>query len=437
MAIVRLPEQKTLGAASRAISADLSSSQIWRVCGAQVLIALSVATAAMLTGCGASAGPSSSVRPVAVAEKGDLAVASSPIPGDPRNQQLANLARERATDAFSPDFLLGPGDSLEISAADVKELADREVSISPDGNIALPVIGVVHVAGLSEEQATRRLRERLARYVKDAELDVTLKKYHEQQVAVVGMVRKPGLYIVRTKSESILDMLERAGGTTVDASTRIVFVPSNGSDKNAAAALAATNQDTERVMPAANSERDNNLDGASKDESEHSGPSGPTAAVQTHGSAPSTAIGFIPRGGSDPITIGLDFVRRDKQLDVPVRPGDVILVPAAGEVMVQGWVQTPGAYKITPGMTALAAITAAGGAMFSSSASVLRTGDSGGKVAYSLDLSKIQNGQDADLPVESGDIVVVQRSVLGAAPYAFYEIFTHFGTGLVMSGAAL
>ena len=40
------------------------------------------------------------------------------------------------------------------------------------------------------------------------------------------------------------------------------------------------------------------------------------------------------------------------------RAGDVIIVPAAGDVTVQGWVEKPGAYSISPGLTVLGAIAA-------------------------------------------------------------------------------
>ena len=36
-------------------------------------------------------------------------------------------------------------------------------------------------------------------------------------------------------------------------------------------------------------------------------------------------------------------------LSMPARPGDVIFVPEAGEVMVQGWVQNPGTTRLHPG----------------------------------------------------------------------------------------
>src|SRR6185312_2584433 len=60
-------------------------------------------------------------------------------------------------------------------------------------------------------------------------------------------------------------------------------------------------------------------------------------------------------------------------LNMPARPGDVLLIPAAGTVTVVGWVRNPGSFAISPGMTVLAAISAAGGALFSWHAEVLRT----------------------------------------------------------------
>jgi polysaccharide export outer membrane protein len=117
-------------------------------------------------------------------------------------------------------------------------------------------------------------------------------------------------------------------------------------------------------------------------------------------------------------------------MEVPARPGDVIVVPLAGEVTVQGWVERAGSFRVTPKMTVLNAIAAAGGAQFSSSATLLRQEPNGGKQALALDLSKIKGGEQSDLPVEGGDVIVVERSVLGALPYAASFIVQHVGLGL-------
>jgi len=128
--------------------------------------------------------------------------------------------------------------------------------------------------------------------------------------------------------------------------------------------------------------------------------------------------------------IDLTAVSHESHLDVPVRPGDVIIVPAAGQVMVKGWVQNPGAYRIVPGMTVLAAVTAAGGEMFSSSAEILRSSENGQKTETPLNLAKVQKGEEPDITVQSGDVVIVQRSVAGAVPYAVYQVFNKFSTGV-------
>jgi protein involved in polysaccharide export with SLBB domain len=120
----------------------------------------------------------------------------------------------------------------------------------------------------------------------------------------------------------------------------------------------------------------------------------------------------------------------EKYLALPARSGDVIIVPAAGQVTVQGWVDKPGLFKITPGMTAMGAVGAAGGALFSSSVTLLRTQDNGAKVDIPLDLSKIKSGSEPDMPVQGGDVVIVERSAAGAVPYSVYFIVSHIGFGL-------
>jgi polysaccharide export outer membrane protein len=117
---------------------------------------------------------------------------------------------------------------------------------------------------------------------------------------------------------------------------------------------------------------------------------------------------------------------------MPARPGDVLVVPVAGEVMVQGWVQNPGAFAITPGLTILGAVSAAGGPVFSWWAELLRTDQAGGKTITHYSLSQLQSGEAADPLVQSGDIIVVEKTLVGAVPYAFYEVFMHFGTGVAL-----
>jgi hypothetical protein len=135
------------------------------------------------------------------------------------------------------------------------------------------------------------------------------------------------------------------------------------------------------------------------------------------------------RLGGEQLVIDLSKPSR-RYMQIPARPGDVVLVPLAGEVTVQGWVEKPGSFKVTTGMTVMNAIAAAGGPQFTSSATLLREQPNGGKHSLALDLSKVKSGDQPDLPVEGGDVIVVERSVVGALPYTLYFLVQHVGLGL-------
>ena len=83
-------------------------------------------------------------------------------------------------------------------------------------------------------------------------------------------------------------------------------------------------------------------------------------------------------------------------------------------------------------MTVVSAVAAAGGELFSEKAEVLRTDSGGIRRAIRLDLTQVKAGTEPDVAVQEGDVVVVMRSPVGAVPYAFYEIFTKFGTGMYL-----
>src|SRR5207248_8475449 len=97
------------------------------------------------------------------------------------------------------------------------------------------------------------------------------------------------------------------------------------------------------------------------------------------------------------VIIDLSHASNQRYLALPARAGDVIIVPAAGEVTVQGWVDKPGAFKITPGMTSVGAVAAAGGALFTSTATLLRQEDDGRENSIQLNLTDIKRGIEPDV----------------------------------------
>jgi polysaccharide biosynthesis/export protein len=361
----------------------------------------------------------------------NLAGPSSDAEENPADsQRLEQLRLSRAHDAFSPDFSIGPGDLLRVSVPGVDELKDYGVSVSADDTITLPVADEIHIAGLSHEGVRQAIRSALERYVKDPEVEVFVKEYQSRQVAIIGMVQKPGLYTLNSRTDSVLDMVSRAGGMTESAGNNVILVPASADrgPSNAklfeTAALEFPQSAAVTQSAVVTGEHYADASPAEKPDKVEPFKAGARGLTQT------LPIPLLAE--AHPITISLGDADAPSPLAIPARPGDVIIVPSAGEVMVQGWVQNPGAFRITPGMTVLGAVTAAGGQLFSSSAEVLRTGAKGGKTALQVNLARVERREESDLPVRSGDVVIVNRSVTGAVPYLLYELFTRFGTGMYL-----
>jgi polysaccharide biosynthesis/export protein len=348
-------------------------------------------------------------------------------PGD--SQRLEQLRLDRAHDAFSPDFLIGPGDLLRVSVPGVDELKDYEVRVSPDSTITLPVTDEIHIAGLGQEGVRQAIRTALERYVKDPEVEVFVKEYRSRQVAIIGMVQKPGLYTLNSRTDSVLDMVSRAGGMTENAGNNVILVPASADHATSARLFETAAFEVPQAAAVTQSAAITNDQYADASPTEKPDKVEP---LKADGRGPAQTLPIPLLAQAHPITISLGDTDAPSPLAIPARPGDVIIVPPAGEVMVQGWVQNPGAFRITPGMTVLGAVTAAGGQLFSSSAEVLRSAARGGKTALEVNLARVERREEPDLPVRSGDVVIVNRSVTGAVPYLLYGLFTRFGTGMYL-----
>jgi len=361
--------------------------------------------------------------PVQPSSPGGLVASEQSSAATANVRRLGQILAQRDRDGFGAGsaFALGPGDVLEISAP-LEEFEHREVRVSPEDTIALPMIGEVDVRGMTERGLTDELRRRLSKYMHDPPVVLFVKSYGSREVAVTGAVEKPGLYTLKSGSDSLMEMIGRAGGITSEASPTLIFAPAEADANPAGAAFltAASSNRAGQDTPVAN-------EGGVRAEISKTDAIRPDPPDSTD-----TEGADAIQAGLHPITIGMNDPQMRKYLYMPARPGDMLIVPSAGEVTVGGWVQNPAAYKITPGMTVLSAINAAGGPLFSTNATVLRTDSSGQRIGIPVNISEVQEGKQRDVPMQSGDVVMMDRSVAGAVPYAFYEIFSKFGTGMYL-----
>lgn len=112
---------------------------------------------------------------------------------------------------------IGIGDLLEMKVFGVPDLTDQ-FRIDADGNVSLPLVGAVHIDGLSLDQAQKTIEAKLrdGGFVRDPHVTLTVKEFVTQGISVMGEVVRPGVYPL-LGARRLFDALSAAGGTTQKA----------------------------------------------------------------------------------------------------------------------------------------------------------------------------------------------------------------------------
>jgi polysaccharide export outer membrane protein len=141
-------------------------------------------------------------------------------------------ANEAAAAAIVPDprsvaYLIGPEDILDVQVWKNAELS-RTVPVRPDGKVSLPLVNDIQAAGLTPSELRDQLTSRLSEYVPSPEVSVIVREVHSVKVAVMGAVKIPGRYEVKSPA-TVLELIAQAQGLTEFASRdRIVVIRQNG-----------------------------------------------------------------------------------------------------------------------------------------------------------------------------------------------------------------
>ena len=119
-----------------------------------------------------------------------------------------------------PDYVLGPGDGLNIDLwGSVSQRLHRV--IDSEGRLSLPEVGVVQVSGHSLGDVQHIVQAALRSQYRELDADVSLDRLRTIRVYVVGDVQRPGAYEVSSLSTP-LNALFEAGGPTSKGSMRVV-----------------------------------------------------------------------------------------------------------------------------------------------------------------------------------------------------------------------
>jgi len=285
---------------------------------------------------------------------------------DDLNQQI--LAQGAAANLRTPrDYTVGPEDLLEIVVYGQKDL-QRFVRVNGSGDITMPLIGLVQVAGLTPQQAESRLQELYgSNYLRNPQVSVFVKEYRHQQVAVTGAVRKPGGYEM-IGPRTLLEMLALAGGLEEKAGDYVHII-----------------------------------------RSQHTGREGGKLT-------PGTDVPQSFALNSETIVLDLRRLSQGGRLNVPIQAGDVINVPLAGQAYVLGSVNHPGSIPVKGNLTVSQAIAVAGspvaGLAKPQISSVLRLDDQGNPTTIPFNLYAILEKKEPDIPLKENDVVYVPESTV-------------------------
>ena len=109
-------------------------------------------------------------------------------------------------------YMIQPGDILEVSVWR-EEYLEREVTVQPDGRISFPLVGVVNAAGSTVEDVKQRVAGRLAQFIADPVVTVSIKEIRGNRIYILGQVQNPGQFIMNPQID-VMQALALAGGTT-------------------------------------------------------------------------------------------------------------------------------------------------------------------------------------------------------------------------------
>jgi polysaccharide biosynthesis/export protein len=374
------------------------------------------------------------------------------------NDRIRALAAASHSSPAPPsDYVIGSGDLISVQVFDVPELS-RDLRVSQTGTIGIPLVPVrLHVTGLTEIQAERKVAEVLEAngLVSHPEVTVTVRERKSKPITVVGAVGHPMVYSA-DRQVTLVEVLAEAGGILGDAGDTVIITrPDRGqladtSDPPAihpedAAAARGEDPAAPDNPPAASAPNaspsnlpDKKTDSAAAPTaaSTPKGPLLPSAAPTSE--PPQVEPPAIP--GAHTITINLSQLLETGNMDnnIILQPGDVVTVPHAGIIYVLGAVNRPGGYTVSNDpaqLTTLKVLSLAGGlnrTAKSDRAVIVRKDSTGRQHEVEVDLKKVLKFRAEDLQLRPSDILYVPNSGAKITLEKIGELSLAVGTGVLI-----
>jgi polysaccharide export outer membrane protein len=270
-----------------------------------------------------------------------------------------------AVSRYSQDYLLGPGDTLEVTVFGIPDLTKKELTLDSEGKVYLPFINEVQLMALTPREAEVKIATLFeASVMKNPQVSVSVKEYKSQFINILGAVLRPGTYQL-TRRTFLVDALAMAGG----------LVPEKADSKALVHRAALVS------------------------------------------STPAEKVAGVEKRETLEVNLAQLLEKGDITLNVPIYAGDVISVPERVErfYYVLGDVNRGGAFEIRKGesITLTKALASAGGLMTtakSSKTTIIRQNPDGTTRQIPMDATKLLKGQIPDMMLAQNDVVFVPGS---------------------------
>ena len=329
-------------------------------------------------------------------------------------------------------YILGSGDKLFIDIYGQSE-AYYQIEISPEGMIILENFGPIHLSGLTVENATKRIENRLSKVYlgingdkKNTFVNVSVGKSRTIKVNIVGEVDVPGSYTL-SAFNTVYNALYVAGGITENATLRDVKVYRNNkliskvdiykylTAGDASGDIALENNDLILVKPYTNRVT---LNGAVKIEGRFE-----LLKNESLQDLLNYASGFNEQAYtktikvkrvSDGEHIVADINKDQFEIFTP-KSGDVFQVDKVldrykNRVIVNGAVYRPGVYAITKGLGVKGLLAKTEGLKqdaLTTTANIIRTNEDLSTSSITFNLRDVLSGKDQDILLQKEDVLTI------------------------------
>jgi len=131
----------------------------------------------------------------------------------------SNLPALPSTEAVNPEYLIGPGDAINIIVWRNPEVS-MSVPVRPDGKITTPLVEDLPAAGKTSTQLARDIEAALAKFIQQPVVTVVVTNFvgnYSEQIRVIGQAARPQALPYR-RDMSLMDVLIAVGGVTEFAS---------------------------------------------------------------------------------------------------------------------------------------------------------------------------------------------------------------------------